>query len=269
MMSHQVKVAAHMSTIGGNIPGNSMQAFEAALRFGADIIELDASMSSEGTLFVFHPGTEKVKLREDCRVDQLTDAEIRAKRLVNVQGTKTEMGIPTLREALEVLRGRCLVDIDKFPDHPKEIAQLVREMGMQDQVILMIYEEKDLYKAEEYAWDLPVYVRMPKEIEKAEALVKNPRLRYVGSEVLFDTDEDPQASDSRIQWMHDHGIKAWANAIVFDYKRQLAAGHSDDVSILDDPEKGWGWLAKKKFDIIQTDWPFQLSNYLRSIGAKK
>ena len=28
-------------------------------------------------------------------------------------------------------------------------------------------------------------------------------------------------------------------------------------------EKGWGWLASKGYDLIQTDWPLMLINYLK------
>ncbi len=44
----------------------------------------------------------------------------------------------------------------------------------------------------------------------------------------------------------------------------LAAGHNDDISLTGDPEDGWGWLAKKGFDIIQTDWTHHCVNYLRN-----
>ena len=40
---------------GGNIPGNTLEAFEAALAQGAGVIELDVSQSADGELFVFHP----------------------------------------------------------------------------------------------------------------------------------------------------------------------------------------------------------------------
>ena len=43
----------------------------------------------------------------------------------------------------------------------------------------------------------------------------------------------------------------------------LAGGHSDDISLLEDPAQGWGWLAQKGFDIIQTDWAMHCVNYLR------
>lgn len=57
----------------------------------------------------------------------------------------------------------------------------------------------------------------------------------------------------------------WGNAILYSSRVPLAAGHSDDVSLTDDPAKGWGWLADKGFDIIQTDWTKHCVDYLKEI----
>ena len=55
-------IAAHRGVCGGNIPCNTIQAFDIALRQGADIIELDVTRSSDGKMFVFHPGKESIHL---------------------------------------------------------------------------------------------------------------------------------------------------------------------------------------------------------------
>ena len=84
--------------------------------------------------------------------------------------------------------------------------------------------------------------------------------------MLFTDESDPVASPEYIRFMHDKGLILWGNAIVYNYKDVLAAGHSDDVSLTDDPEKGWGWLARRGFDIIQTDWTLLAVLFLREIG---
>ena len=81
----------------------------------------------------------------------------------------------------------------------------------------------------------------------------NGKIIYDG-EVLFDKDDEETASDEYIEKMHKHGLLLWVNAIIYNYKKQLSAGHSDDVSIIGKMDDGWGWLADKKYDIVQTDW---------------
>ena len=44
-------IAAHRGAAGANIPCNSIPAYNAALRHGADIIELDISRAKDGTLY--------------------------------------------------------------------------------------------------------------------------------------------------------------------------------------------------------------------------
>lgn len=58
MAQSKVLVAAHRGTWMGNIPCNTSMAFNFALAQGVDIIELDITRSADGTLYVFHPGTE-------------------------------------------------------------------------------------------------------------------------------------------------------------------------------------------------------------------
>ena len=53
-----VLVAAHRGTSGGNIPPNTIAAFDLALKEGADILEMDLFKSLDGEIFVFHTGTE-------------------------------------------------------------------------------------------------------------------------------------------------------------------------------------------------------------------
>ncbi len=40
-----------------------------------------------------------------------------------------------------------------------------------------------------------------------------------------------------------------------------------DISLMGDPEFGWGWCADR-FDIIQTDWIGSLSRYLEKTGRR-
>lgn len=46
----------------------------------------------------------------------------------------------------------------------------------------------------------------------------------------------------------------------------LAGSRFDDLALWDDPDKVWGWMAQKGYDIIQTDWTLALFQYLRPRG---
>ena len=95
-----------------------------------------------------------------------------------------------------------------------------------------------------------------------EAL-KARKINYVGAEVIFEKDDSPLASEAFMDMMHRDGKLVWVNSIIYNYKKQLAGGHSDDMALSESMEKGWGWLADRGFDFIQTDWPLMLINFLK------
>ena len=78
-----VLVAAHRGTSGGNIPPNTIAAFDLALKEGQISwrwIYLKAWM---GEIFVFHTGTEPAYLDRHIRIESRTSEEIRNLRLCN------------------------------------------------------------------------------------------------------------------------------------------------------------------------------------------
>ena len=49
-----VLIAAHRGVAGGNIACNTIEAFEAALIQGADILEMDVFKTTDSQLYIFH-----------------------------------------------------------------------------------------------------------------------------------------------------------------------------------------------------------------------
>ena len=76
-----VLVAAHRGTSAGNIPPNSIAAFDIALKEGADILEMDLFQSVDGEIFVFHTGMEPSHLDHHIKIETYTAAEIKQMRL--------------------------------------------------------------------------------------------------------------------------------------------------------------------------------------------
>ncbi len=257
-------IAAHRGASGGNIRCNSWIAFEAALMQGADIIELDVTKSLDGTLFVFHPGRELEHLLSPRAIPEMTDREVRALRYANADRRVTEVGVSTLDEVLEQLKNRCLINIDKFPTCMAEIAQTVRRHGMVDQVIVKTEADEAQFRlVEQIAPDLPYMVFARREDDFSEMLKKR-RLNYQGTEIIFADEACEVAAPAYTQRMHALGLKVWGDAIVFNHKRVLAAGHNDDVSVSGHPDDGWGWLMDLGVDMIQTDFPGMLRAYMNN-----
>lgn len=91
--SFEGKVFAHRGMFGGNIAENSIAAFEKAVENGYGI-ELDVRVSADGQAVVFHDSSLLRMFGENKAVSELTSEEL------------SEYGIPTLKEALDVIDGK-------------------------------------------------------------------------------------------------------------------------------------------------------------------
>lgn len=255
-------IAAHRGVSGGNIPGNTIAAFEAALAQGADMIELDVTSSRDGQLFVFHPGMEPVFLRSDVRLGQLYAEQVRSLKYVNGDATPTQYGVNTFDEVLEALKGRCYINVDKFQDNPEAIVQTIRRHCMEDQILVKSFPNEDIYCFMEQCAPAINYMAVLRQRDDQTEMLRKRKIRYVGVEALFATEESQLATREYVEQMHALGLLVWVNAIVYNHQEILTAGHNDDVSIVGHMQEGWGWLLERGYDIIQTDWPLSLRQFM-------
>lgn len=258
---NKLLLVAHRGVWGGNIPCNTIPAFEIALRDGADMIELDIDRTADGKLIVFHPGMEVPFLGFSERLGRMPWDFVRQLRYVNIDNTPTQYGICTFDEVLERFKGRCYINVDKFWTYPREISETIRAHGMQDQILVKAPPKGELLDVvEEFCADMP-YMTIIKNESELE-LLRDRRLRFVGSEVLFSDDSSPLASREFIDACHARGELVWCNSIVYNYRSVLAGGHSDDRAMEGDAEGSWGWIADRGFDLIQTDWVLAAATFL-------
>ena len=257
-------LAAHRGICGGNIPCNTLASYEIALRQGADVVEIDVTKAADGGLFVFHPGMEKIFLRSDKRITEMTTEEASNLCLVNQDSTRTSYKVPTLFEVLTFLKGKAYINVDKFWIDVKGISEEIRRAGVEDQVIVKTgTDENILNEVAKYASDFMFMPIVKTEDNVTEALIAK-GVNVMGVEALFVTEDAPVISDEYIKKMHDNGLLVWVNSIVYNEKSILSAGHTDDISLTDDPDKGWGWLIDKNVDFIQTDWLLSLKEYIKN-----
>lgn len=260
-------IVAHRGVAGGNIPCNTYASYEIALKQGADMIETDIDCTGDGELVIFHPGMEKNHLyRNDIRIPELTYDEVKELRFVNGDNTITQFGIMRFEELLERFKGRCYINVDKFWGNPEAIYRAIKRHGMEEQVLVKsALNERVLSVLEELAPELPFMPIVSEEHPLHRELTKR-SINYVGAEVLFKRDDSHLASPEFIDMMHRDGKLVWVNSIIYSYKEQLAGGHSDDSALCESMDYGWGWLADRGFDLIQTDWSGMLVNYLKETG---
>lgn len=260
----RILVAAHRGVAGGNIPPNTIAAFDIALKEGADILEMDLFKSKDGEIFVFHTGMEPAYLDHHFRIETLTSEEIRRLRLCNVDLAETFMPLNTFDEVLEHYKNKCILNLDRCVNIVKDVMETVERHGMSEQILLKSDpSDASLKLVETYASTvnyMPVYMENDTASEKIEKM----NINFVGAELVFESEDSAIAQDSYLEMMHRKGKFLWANSLVYSSRVKLSAGHNDDISVTGNPDKGWGWLVDKGFDIIQTDWTHHCVGYLKS-----
>lgn len=259
-------IVAHRGTFGGNIPCNTIASYEIALDQGADMIEVDVDMTKDGKLILFHPGLESVFLNQNRRLSEMTWDEISALRLVNVDKVKTQFGICKFDDLLEHFKNRCFINVDKFWGHPQEICEAIRAHNMMDQVLVKSGISDDVINVLETLSPNIAFMPVISGSHPFHESLMHRNINYTGVEVIFNDENMEVASPEFIERMHRDGKLVWVNSIIFDVRYQLSGGHSDDTALTESKDKGWGWLADRGFDIIQTDWPMMLIDYLKSVG---
>ncbi len=261
-----VQIVAHRGAAGYNIPCNTIPAFDIALKGGASILEMDLFKSTDGKIFIFHTGKEPYQLNKNIDLTKLDSEEIKKLRLINVDFSPTQWGINSFDDILEHFKGRCILNLDRIGDCIPDVIKVVERHNMKDQVLLKHAPIPSVLKIiEDVAPDymfMPIYM----EEDNASEIIEKMNINYIGAELVFKTEESPVIQPEYIESMKKRGKTLWGNAVLYNYKIPLSAGHTDDVSMIDDPDKGWGWLVDHGFDIIQTDWTYQCCKYLKDRG---
>jgi len=149
-----IMIAAHRA---GHLksPENSLAAIDEAVAAGADFVEIDVRVSSDGVPFVMH----------DAKVDRTTNGagigeamtygELRQLRL---KGGDTPP--PTLLEVLTRTCGRVLVDLDMKTDRYAPVVAMVESLGMFDQVQMFDADTRLLVASRALAPGLQVMPRL-------------------------------------------------------------------------------------------------------------
>lgn len=128
-------------------PQNTLPAFQAAIDQGADGVEFDVQMSSDGELVICHNFTVDATSNGTGYVNELTFAELRSLDFGSwfapeFAGTT----IPTLREVLELTKDMEILNVEiKHPTkHKVEVVEktiaLVKEFGLQEKTIFSSFD---------------------------------------------------------------------------------------------------------------------------------
>lgn len=248
-----------------NAPENSLQSIEKAIAMKVDMIELDIQPTKDGSFICMHDETLDRTSTGKGPIKDYTTEELKKFVLRSGNGIKTRQPIPTLKEALNVCKGRILVNIDKGGTYIKEIMPIIQECGMEKQVIIKGYypveKVKKEYGSNESMLYMPIVNLWDKEaVATIQTFIKN--FTPIAYELCFKDDANPNLKI--IDEIAKSGSRIWMNTL-WD---SLCGGHDDENALLESKDKHWGWMLKHKATMIQTDRPQELIHYLEEKGLR-
>jgi len=263
----KVLVVAHRGTCGANIIQNTIPAFINALKHNADILELDLVCSTDNVLYVFHDGNEYRVFGKKLEINNLSSKEIDELECINEFGVKSGFFLNRFEEVLSFFKGDVILNVDRAWFCWEETIKLIAKHNMHNQVILKSPVKKELLDYLESSETNIMYMPILYNLDDYKK-VNDYNVNLIGLELIFDNLNHELLNPSLIAKAKKDEILLWANAIDLGTEFNLTAGFNDTKAIIDNPEKNWGKLIDLGFDVIQTDWPELLKEFIKNRKGK-
>ena len=254
-------VAAHRGTCGGNIVWNTTLSYKNALLHGADMIEIDVSMTRDGVFYAFHNTEEEQEFGRKCDIRKMTSREVDEINLLNSMHTTSGQRLERMEDVLPKFKGKCLINIDRSWFYWEKVIPFLKSMNMDDQILLKCgVEEKYLQQLADSRSGL-MYMPIVRTMEEWET-VKKYDINVSAAELIFKTVDEPLADREFLADLVKQGIFPWVSAITLSDRDVLSGGLDDNRAIGEGFDENWGALLDMGFKILQTDWPALLRNYV-------
>ena len=242
--SKVVLVAAHRAA-HNNYPENSIPSIKEAIRLGVDIVELDVKVTKDGVPVLMHDGTIDRTTTGSGKPSEYTYEELKLFRLIHEDDT-TDQYVPTFDEALKLVKGKIMVDIDLKTDQLDPILADIKRNGVEDHVFFF---DND-YEALQYIQDKsPALYLMPRaySYEMADSAIVRFNPEVIHIDFKFYTPEV-------VELIKSNNARVWINALGIP---DLSLGTKNEGAVMDK-------LLKHGANIIQTDQPELLLKALKA-----
>lgn len=262
--NHEIMIACHRGKFSSSVLENTSLAFLTAIGEGADMVEMDLEETKDGRIVGHHDNHMKRLFHNEGKIGDYTLAELQEMPIYNYVGEICVEGIETFDVILDNLKNKTILVLDKCWDCWDKVYALLKEKDMVDQAIFKFYlkDEEPLVWAKAHG-DC-TYIPMCGDLELYPKLLELREYAAVPAvEILPHKVEDPSFSDESFQWLKEHQVKIWCNSLSLAKRLIFGAGYDDVKSLRYGGDEGWGVLIEKGVVILQTDWPYEVSCYLK------
>ncbi len=105
------KIIAHRGGAGEGFE-NTLSCVGRSIAAGVAAVEVDVRLTADGHVVVCHDATVNATTNGKGRIAKMLLTEVQALRIVDENGIPTDEAVPTLKELLQFVGGRCEVLID-------------------------------------------------------------------------------------------------------------------------------------------------------------
>lgn len=251
-----------------NAPENSLQAIQNCIDMGVDMVEIDVRKTKDNQLVIIHDNTLDRTTTGKGLVSDWTLDSLKTLRLKNGLGHPQHHKIPTLEEALLTAKGKILINLDKCYGYFDEAFTIIQKTGTSKQVIIKGFNKTAKEVRSDLGTKLDSIVFMPvinlNKQKNASIVIEvfQQQLKPVAFEIVFS--KDTSKVINQFSQIKKRGSRVWVNSLW----ESLNAGYDDEMAV-NHTDSIYGWYVEKGVNMIQTDRPELLLNYLRSKGLHK
>ncbi|HRO45176.1 glycerophosphodiester phosphodiesterase family protein [Agriterribacter sp.] len=227
------------------VPENTLESVKAAIKSGADYVELDLRTTKDGYLIIHHDATVDRMTNGTGNINNLTLAELQQLKVADKnKPTKKTYRIPTFSEVLKAAKGKINIYLDFKDAVVAETYRQIREAGMEKQVVVYVNKIPQYREWRKTAPGMPLITSVIEEVKNKEQLTF-----FLGQgtiEVL-----DNVYDREMVATANDNGVAVWL-----------------DVQSGDEGADDWNQALQKGIQGIQTDHPEALIAYLNKSGLR-
>ena len=204
----QTKIIAHRG-FSSIAPENTLIAFQKAIEYNADYFELDVHKTRNDSIVVIHDssvertGSNNVK-GEIAEMNYNDLSTLKVGYPMKFGDKYENEKIPTLREALELAKGKIKVCIEiKVFGAEKEILEIVNDLGVNNDVIIFSFHYPVLAKIRELDQNIPILYLINKADKKTIDYAK-----IIGSKAIG-VGYGTTVTEEYLNFAHNNGIEVW------------------------------------------------------------
>lgn len=259
--NNEIMVVAHRGD-WRHAPENSLQAIKNCIKMGVDMVEIDVRETKDGELVLMHDVTIDRTTTGSGRVEEWTLDSLKSLRLVDGLNVPTDHQIPTLEEALLVSKDKILINLDKSYNIFDKCFAVAEKTGTLSQIVIKGKKTRSQVEAEfgqylDRVYFMPI-LNLPNP--KADSIIMDYLENSVPIAFEFTVPSDTISTIALFGDIRAAGAGVWVNSLWSHH----CAGNDDRKAALDPTT--YDWFMDKKVDMIQTDRPALLVDYLKSKG---